>query len=364
MSSAPGQRPIRPATPRERVVAAMTFQAPDRVPRYWSGFWAEFEHRWEQQYGPTDLGRHFGDDLKVVAADEAPWPSRARVLKTGGGEALVRTAWGELKRTALGKQGAQSIGQTVEAAIGERVDPDTITFDDPRSDSRYQHAGELAAAFKQQNLYVMAKTGGPYLRAAFLRGEENLWMDVAEDPAWVRALVDRIVDHMIVVGLESLRRFDLGDMGIGIFDDVSAGWGPFVGPDNYEKVFLPALRRMVRAYREAGAVRVMHHADGNVLPLLDMWIDAGIDAINPVEYRCGMDPIKIRAQYGERLVCIGGLDNCGILPRGDHDEINAHVRPLLAAGRAGGFIIGPHSIGPDIAPETMAFLLELLEDES
>jgi uroporphyrinogen decarboxylase len=135
-----------------------------------------------------------------------------------------------------------------------------------------------------------------------------------------------------------------------------------VGPERYEEIFLPALRRMVRAYKDAGARRVMHHSDGNVLSLLDMWVEAGIDAINPVEFRTGMDPVKIREQYGQKLVCTGGLDNCDILPRGDRTEIRDHVQHILQAGRGGGFVIGPHSIGPDIRPDTMAYVLELLNE--
>ena len=46
----------------------------------------------------------------------------------------------------------------------------------------------------------------------------------------------------------------------------------------------------------------MHHSDGNVLPLLAMWQEAGIDAIHPIEYRWGMDPVAIRSRLGKRMV--------------------------------------------------------------
>ena len=59
---------------------------------------------------------------------------------------------------------------------------------------------------------------------------------------------------------------------------------------------------------------------------------------------------------------IGGLDNCAILPRGDRAEVRDHVLHLLQAGRGGGYVIGPHSIGPDISVDTMVHVLELLEE--
>ncbi len=349
---------------KERTAAAMNFQQPDRVPRYWQTFWAEFEHNWADQYGKTDLFDHFGDDMKLVVADECPWPSKVEVISEDSQWVVARTGWGDIKRTLPVKdRGQQAMGELLEAPVTERIDPDGLEFEDPRADSRYEEAGKKAAAFRDE-YYCMCKTGGPYLRAAFMRGETEFWMDVAEDPDWVRVFVDRIVDHLIVIGLESLRRFDLYETGIAIYDDVAASWGPFVGPENYEKIFLPALRRMVKAYKGAGAKKVMHHSDGNNLTLLDMWVDAGIDAINPVEYRAGMDAVKLREQYADKLVCVGGLDNCAILPRGDKAEIKDHVEYLLGAGTGGGYILGPHSIGPDITPETMEYIRQLLDNDT
>ena len=352
-------------TGKQRVSAALNFTEPDRVPRFWQGFWPQFIENWSERHAGIDPHDHFGDDMRLVAANETPWPTRAAVIKQEGDKTIVRTAWGEVKQTlpSQNPSAREVMGQLLEPGVPDRIDPDTIQFDDPTLDSRYEDAAQLVSLWKDR-YYVLCKTGGPYLRAAFMRGEENFWIDVVEDPQWARAFVDRVVDHITVVGLEQLRRFDLYETGIAIYDDVAASWGTFVGPASYERIFLPALRRMVKAYKDAGAAKVMHHSDGNVLTLLDMWVDAGIDAINPVEFRTGMDPVKICEQYDGRLACVGGLDNCAILPRGDRGEVRDHILHLLEAGEGGGFVIGPHSIGPDISVETMEFVLELLEEHS
>ena len=349
---------------KQRVMEAMAFREPDRVPRYWSGFWPEFEAAWREQRGEADLEVVFGGDMRLAAPEESAWPTRSEVLEHRGEQVVARTGWGEVKLTSLDQHGrAQVMGELIEPAVPERVDPDTLVFDDPLLDFRFQEAGEHAAAWKD-DYFVWCKSGGPYLRAAFMRGEEQFWVDTVEDPEWTRAFVDRVVDHIVTVAMEGLRRFGLQDTGIAIYDDVASVAGPFVGPVRYEQIFLPALRRMVRAYKDAGAAHVMHHSDGNVLPLLDMWVDAGVDAVNPVEYRTGMDPVKIRAQFGDRLVCVGGLDNCEILPRGDRGEVRDHVLHLLEAGKGGGYLLGPHSVGPDIDVRTMEYVLALLEEHS
>jgi len=342
-------------TGRERVLAALEFREADRLPRSWDHFWPGFCEAFAERFPDTEPMRHFGNDLHVVVADESPWPSRTSVLEDAGGHRVARNGWGQVQRT---REGAY-YQELLEAALPKRIDPDTIEFEDPEKDSRYENRFNPAL---HQDHYLFCKTGGPYLRTTFLRGDEQFWIDIMDDPSWVTALVDRVTDHMIKVGVESIRRWNLD--AIQINDDVAGNLGPMVGPDIYERLFLPPLRKMVTAYREAGARFVMHHADGNVLPLLDMWIDAGINVINPVEYRSGMDAVEIREKYGNKLVLVGGLDNCDILPRGDRDEIRSHVLHLLTGGEGGEYIIGPHSIGPDISVDTMLYVLELLQENA
>jgi uroporphyrinogen-III decarboxylase len=118
---------------------------------------------------------------------------------------------------------------------------------------------------------------------------------------------------------------------------------------------------MVKAYKDAGATKVFIHCDGYDEDAFDLWVAAGIDATHPLEARMGMDPVAIREKYDGKLAIIGGLDNCEILPRGDRDEIERHVRHVLEAGRGGGLVLAPHAFGPDISVETVDFVMELWE---
>ncbi|MBN2296646.1 MAG: hypothetical protein JXM70_29730, partial [Pirellulales bacterium] len=111
---------------KQRVIAAMRFQQPDRVPRYWSAFWPEFEANWKSHHGDDDIHSAFGDDMFLVAPDETAWPGRAGVIENRGDKVLVRSGWGEVKLTQAVRVEQQLMGELVEAALPERVDPETL----------------------------------------------------------------------------------------------------------------------------------------------------------------------------------------------------------------------------------------------
>ena len=214
---------------------------------------------------------------------------------------------------------------------------------------------------RQAEQAVFVKTGGPYIRASFARGAERLLEDMAEDDGFSRELFRRLGEHLLAIGLEELRRAGGYGLGLWIYDDMCSLLGPMFSPRMFERQLLPVYRLMIDGFKAAGCPRVFLHCDGNVAPLLDMLVEAGISGLNPVEPRAGMDALALRRRYGERLAIVGGVCNCAVLPRGDRAEIERQVRPLAEAGRHGGIVIGSHSIGKDVSPETYDYYIELLE---
>ena len=194
---------------------------------------------------------------------------------------------------------------------------------------------------------MFGKTGGPYLRTTFVRGEQQFLTDIAEDPALARALVDKMADHLIGIAREQIRRWSLCDTGVWIYDDMAYNSGPMFSPESFEEVFLPAYRRMVKDYKSAGAKYVLLHSDGNIMPILDLLVDAGIDGLNPLEKRAGMDAAAIRRRY-PHLILTGGMCNTDTLVNGPAERVEKETKELIDLGRNGGLVIGTHSISPEI----------------
>lgn len=328
---------------RERVLAAFAFQRPDRIPCF-DGFW-DFPAAWRAVLGdPQDLS-----DIAIWYPNEATFPSRARRLKEEGGYRYEVDQWGRVVRHPPGAY----FVETLEVPLPEGCDLAKVIFDSPELNHRYLMnqpdakalARQLAAAKARH--CVFGKTGGPFLRSVFVRGEAQFLMDMAADPPLARAIADKVADHLMAVGLQAMRRWNLQETGIWIYDDMAYNRGPMFSPAQFEQILLPAYRRMIRAYKNAGARYVVLHSDGDIRPLLDMLVEAGIDGLNPLEQRAGMDMAEIRRRY-PRLVLIGGMDNTDTLINGPIERICAEARTIIDLGREGGVIIGAHSISPEV----------------
>ncbi|MCP4639320.1 MAG: hypothetical protein GY851_02750, partial [bacterium] len=287
---------------RERVLSACAFEQPDRIPRF-DEFW-EFPEFWRQRLGPPEELT----DIAIRVPTEGTFPTRVRVLEQRGDWVYEVDAWG---RTLRRREGAY-FHEVLEVAMPDGVDVDAVRFDSPVLEERFPVDGLDASKARH---FVLAKTGGPYLRTTFVRGEALFLEEMLADPPLARALADKVGDHLMAVGVEALGRWALEETGMWISDDMAYNDGPLFSPDSFEAVLLPAYRRMIAAYKAAGARFVSLHSDGNVGPILDMLVDAGIDGLHPLEPRAHMDMAAVRRRH-PNLVLMGGMCNSRTLVEG------------------------------------------------
>ena len=342
-------------TSKERVMTTLNFQPADRIPKF-DSFWSEFAGRCVKELDlprDVDLADYFDIDIAIAVANEAPFPTRTEAISKDERSQVKRDAWGRVIRTVPGGY----FYEELDVSIKNRKDLDSAEFDSPYLDSRYNGFVKRVNALRDKRC-VVCKTGGPYIRTSFLRGKKAFLMDIAGDPGFAKAMADKMADHITKIGTESLRRGNLYDTGLWIYDDMAYNHGPMMSPASFERIFLPGYMRMVKAFKDAGAAKVILHSDGNIAPLLDMLIEAGIDGINPVEPRAGMNISTLKRKYGEKLSFVGGMCNSRVLPKGTRNEIERQAAEIIEAGKDGGVVIGAHSIGPDISVQNYVFYHE------
>ena len=180
------------------------------------------------------------------------------------------------------------------------------------------------------------------------------------------------LDALTAFHLKNLETFlaDFGDVidVIAFGDDLGMQHGPQISPDMYREFFKPRHERMWRRAKELADVKVMLHCCGGVEPLLDDLIDAGLEAINPVQITCDeMDLPHLKQRFGGRI-CFwgGGCDTRDVLPKGTRDEVAKHVREQVSVfGRSGGFVFQQvHNVMPNVPAANVLAMFEAVNDRS
>ena len=116
--------------------------------------------------------------------------------------------------------------------------------------------------------------------------------------------------------------------------DIAYKGGPMFSLDFLRKQFFPRLTRQLEPFKQAG-IKVVYHSDGDVTDIIDGLIEAGVDALNPIEPTSGMDMAAIKKRYGKNLVLIGNVD-ANVMTLGTPEDVEREVKRCIAEAAAGG----------------------------
>jgi uroporphyrinogen decarboxylase len=191
---------------------------------------------------------------------------------------------------------------------------------------------------------------------------DNYFMYLALYPEAIHRLSEKLTE----IYLENLQKW-LGACGkyidVVLFgDDFGGQQGLLISPDMYREYYMPYHKKMWKRVKELADVKINLHSCGAIEPILYDLIEAGLDAINPVQFISrGMETQLLKSKYGERL-CFwgGGCDTQYILPRGSREDVMNHVRQqVLTLKPGGGFVFQQvHNIMADVPASNIAAMFE------
>jgi uroporphyrinogen decarboxylase len=218
---------------------------------------------------------------------------------------------------------------------------------------------------RESDRAIIGLFGGNLLETGqFLYRNDNFFMLMAADPDATHDFLENLVD-LHLKNLESFLRAVGPYIDVVLFgDDLGMQTGPQISPKMYREFFKPYHAMMWKRAKELADVKVMLHCCGGVRELLPDLIDAGLDAINPVQVSCrGMDPAGLKADFGESMVFWGGgCDTQAQLSRGTPESVRRHVRDqirILAPG--GGFVFQQvHNIMADVPPGNVVAMYDAI----
>lgn len=326
----------------ERTLCALGRKEPDRVPII------------EDPIDPRVIKALHGDisyadfvdqeDLDAIICSEDQKTEKL-------GSNIFRDEWGIVFR--IGRDG---IRYPIDGPIKSEHDLDHFCPPDPDAPWRFETLKRYVKRFKGEKAIILTGNEDFTFSRNLMGGMEKIFVNYILRPRFVRRLSE------IVSDCKSKELNNAVDVGADILrtgDDYAGAKGSLMSPQHFREFILPYLQQAVKV-AEQNNVPFIKHSDGNLWNLLDMIVDTGIDALNPLEPRAKMDIGEVKEKYGERIALVGNIDCAYLLPYGTKTEVIEAVKETIAKGSVdGGHILASsNSIHPGVNPENYRIMIQ------
>lgn len=360
-------------TSKERFDRILKHQPVDRVGLF-EVFWRETAQKWSSQghfARPEMVSDHFGLDVRRTGGEITPGDyhivnlmadidAGEQVIEETESSKLIRDGNGALLRWLKGGSGApEHVDFTVKDRRGweEHIRPyllDERTYARRINFSSYR---ELRTKCAREDRFLTCGVVGPFDQMSPMCGHEYLLIGMALDGEWVRDMADLYATVMIRLLEILFNREGLPD-GLWVWDDLGFRNGPFMSPAMFRALLYPAHKKLFDFAHSCG-LPVILHCDGYVEALIPSLIEAGIDCLQPLEVKAGMDLLKLKKRFGNQIALIGGMD-VRVLETNDRQAVEAELLSKLPGAMAGsGYVLQvDHSVSPLVEYETYKFFVE------
>ncbi len=365
-------------THRERFHRVLSFDTAVQVPNYELCCWGQTVERWLVEGLPQDTHLAqtgdffwgepcFGLDGRGFALlDIGMRPAFAyEVLAEDDRYVTARHTNGILTRAL--KEGTvrgtrMSMDQYLEFPVTDRASFARLKERyDPHDPARYPEGWVGQVAAWRERDYPVGLLGnatfGLYSQLRSWVGTEHISYLFHDDPAFVEEMVGFNTDFLLALVEPALQQVEFDFFNF--FEDFAGKGGPLLSPATFRRFFLPSYRRIIERFRQAGITSFWLDSDGDPQVLIPLMLEAGITCLWPLEQASGMDPLRLRREYGRDLALFGAIDKRELTKdrAAVEREVHAKLPPLLESG--GYFPCLDHAFPPDISYENFCHYIEL-----
>ena len=350
-------------TGQERVNRAMERRPQDRVPRH-DSFWGETIERWKSEGLAGDhetvLTRLGTDFQSLCWVWPSVFPGQNTLVTEDAETRVVRDSQGKRVRYWKNKSGTpEHLGFECDCRRiwEERFKPlllDTGLQVDPEAARRNFRLG------RSKGLWCHLTGVEPFEETRSLMGDEITLLAMAEDPEWIRDVSITFTDQ-VLRNLDAVMATGIQPDGLWIYGDMAFKTATMCSPAMYRELIWPDHRRLAD-WAHAHRLKFIYHTDGNINGVMDLFVQAGFDCVQPLEAKAGMDLRVLAPRYGRQLTFFGNVDVM-VMGTNDRAKVEQEVRAKLAAGQQNhGYIYhSDHSVPPTVSWPTYQFLIDLLD---
>lgn len=381
-----------PLTPRERVLAAIHHQEPDRVPivigvsnatsmkmkpyrelKQLLGIAApdEYLYEWPElgTAAPDEavLHRLRSDVRGVLDLEPAHILAYNRQRRQTDPHANFIDSWGSGQIELAPGEWLPGVNPLRPATTIEEI-RDYPGWPDMRDPTRVAHVRAQAQKLRAETDYAIMGTPWllfPFERAHAMQGLDQFLLNMAMQPDLAVALLQRITEACKALMDAFLAECgDLIDI-IKIGDDLGMQSGLLISPKMYRQQLKPIHADYIAHIKSRTAAKVFFHTDGDVMDLIPDFIEIGVDILNPIQTSAGRmsDLPELKRRFGQDIVFCGAIDTQRILPFGTPQQVRQEVKrviEIMAPG--GGYLLSSvHTIMNDVSAENVLAMVDAVE---
>lgn len=209
---------------------------------------------------------------------------------------------------------------------------------------------------KENNLFFCCSSANVFELMHPICGHEYMLMGMAIEPEWIEDMANVYADLLISLQEILFEKEGYPD-GYFYYDDLGYKLSPFMSPDFYKHFIMPFHKKTID-YAHSKGIKVIMHSCGFIEPLLPHMVETGIDCLQVIEIKAGMDLLRIHKNYGEKIALMGGID-ARVITTNDKSAIDRELTAKIPTVKQGfGYVLhSDHSIPATVTYDTLQYFI-------